>query len=154
MSNGQWDIQRATSTFGEKPVIFEFVVRRLRWLACVPLCPQWFDAMLLAWTGLFSRDRLKAMEAVVDHALQWPHVEPGWHRYGGMGFRRAGSEFAHLHGNGLLDVHLTVRDAAVAVAAGWARPHHVFGPSAWVSFWIRDAKDVPAAVRLLQLATH
>ena len=133
-------------------MIFEFVVRRLRWLAWVPLVPQWFDAMLLAWTGLFHRERLKAMEAVEGCALLWPGVEPCSHRFGGVGFRRDRCEFAHLHGNGLLDVHLTARKAAGVIAAGWAQPHHLFGPSAWVSFWIRDGNDVPAAVRLLRLA--
>jgi hypothetical protein len=131
-------------------VIFEFVVRRLRWLARVPLAPQVFDALLLAWTALFHRKRFSAMEALEIRALEFPGVRPCRHRFGGIGFERGGREFAHLHGNGLLDVHLTRERATSLVSAGLARPHHVFGPSAWVSFWIRSDADLPNAVELLR----
>ena len=132
-------------------MIFEFVVRRLRWLACVPLAPQYFDALLLTWTALFHRRRLAAMEALEAGALRLPGVNRCVHRFGGTGFARAGREFAHLHGNGLLDVHLTREFAQAMVAAGDAGPHHVFGDSAWVSFWVRGENDVPTGVRLLTL---
>lgn len=132
-------------------MIFEFIVRRLRWLARVPLAPQMFDALLLAWTALFHRERIAAMEAIEAYALGLPGVQPCPHRFGGTGFARAGREFAHLHGNGLLDVHLTRERAQTIVAAGGACPHHVFGPSAWVSFWVRAKSDVPDALRLLRI---
>ena len=130
-------------------MIFEFIVRRLRWLARVPLAPQVLDALLLAWTALFHRGRFAALEALEDRALRIPGVRPCRHRYGGIGFARGGCEFAHLHGNGLLDVRLTRECADSMIAAGLANPHHVFGPSAWVSFWVRSAADLPNAERLL-----
>jgi hypothetical protein len=131
-------------------VIFEFIVRRLRWLAKVPLAPQIFDALLLAWTALFHRKRFAAMEALETRALEFPGVRPCRHRFGGIGFMRGEHEFAHLHGNGLLDVHLTRERAASLVSGGAARPHHLFGPSAWVSFWVRSEADLPNAVDLLR----
>ena len=130
-------------------VIFEFIVRRLRWLARVPLAPQVLDALLLAGTALFHRDRFAALEALEVRARQLPGVRPCRHRFGGIGFARGGCEFAHLHGNGLLDVHLTRECAESMVAADLAQPHHVFGPSAWVSFWVRSKADLPNAVMLL-----
>jgi len=133
-------------------MIFEFVVRRLRWLALVPLAPQLFDALLLTWTALFHRRRLAAMEAVEAWVLQSPGAGLCVHRFGGTGFVQAGREFAHLHGNGLLDLHLTRERAEELVAAGMAEPHHLFGRSAWLSLWIRDTPDVPRATRLLALA--
>jgi hypothetical protein len=42
--------------------MFRFVVRHLRWLAHVPLAPQLFDALLLAWTAVFHRETLRAIE--------------------------------------------------------------------------------------------
>ena len=135
-------------------MIFEFIVHRLRWLAAVPLAPQIFDALLLAWTALFHRQRLAAMEALEAHALQLPGVRPGRHRFGGAGFLRDGREFAHLHGNGLLDVHLTRECAETLVAAGQAVPHYVFGPSAWISFWLRSEADLPNALRLLTVGLN
>ena len=131
-------------------MIFEFIVRRLRWLARVPLAPHVLDALLLAWTALFHREQLAAFEAMEARALQLPGVRPCRHRFGGLGFARGGCEFAHLHGNGLLDVHLTRESAESMVVAGLALPHHVFGPSAWVSFWVRSEADLPNAVKLLR----
>ena len=131
-------------------MIFEFVVRRLRWLAKVPLAPHLFDTLLLTWTAVFHRDRFAALEALEVRALEFPGVRPCRHRFGGIGFLRGDREFAHLHGNGLLDVHLTRQRADLLVAAGRARPHHVFGPSAWISFWVRSGADLPNAVELLR----
>jgi len=130
-------------------VIFHFIVRRLRWLARVPLAPHVFDALLLAWTALFHREQFAALEALEDQGLRIPGVRPCRHRYAGIGFARGGCEFAHLHGNGLLDVRLTRECAESMVTAGLALPHHVFGPSAWVSFWVRSETDLPNALRLL-----
>ena len=67
-----------------------------------------------------------------------------------MGFLCGGKEFAHIHGNGLLDVKLTRERAAKIVAAGQAVPHHVFGPSAWISFQLHTPDDCKNALLLLQ----
>jgi hypothetical protein len=135
-------------------VIFEFVVRRLRWLAKVPFAPQIFDAWLLIWTALFERRKLTAMTALEARILQFPGVRLCVHRFGGTGFMRDGREFGHLHGNGLLDVHLTPEEARAMVAAGVASEHHVLGPSAWISFWVKGEEDVVAAVKLLMLGAE
>ncbi len=133
--------------------MFSFVVRRLRWLAFLPLAPQLFDALLLAWTALFHRERLRSMESLEAAALALPGVTPSVHRFGGIGFRRDGQEFAHLHGNGLLDVKLTRERAAQLVATGRAAPHHLFGPSAWVSIWLRLPHDLDRALALIQTSS-
>jgi hypothetical protein len=135
-------------------MIFGFVVRRLHWMARVPGAPHLFEAFLLAWTAVFHRQRLTAMERIEREILPWPGVRLGVHRFGGTGFLRAGREFAHLHGNGLLDVHLPGQDAEGVVTAGLAQPHHLFGRSAWVSFWIQTEQCVPRALHLLRLAAE
>src|SRR5678815_1687201 len=93
--------------------MFRFVVRHLHWLTRVPLAPQFFDALLLAWTALFHRETLRAIEQLEVAALRLPDVERSSHRFGGLGFARNGREFAHVHGNGLLDVKLTSARAPV-----------------------------------------
>ncbi|MEA3207536.1 MAG: hypothetical protein QOE70_593 [Chthoniobacter sp.] len=132
--------------------MFRFVVRRLRWLARIPLAPQIFDALLLAWTAAFHRETLRAIESLEAAALRLPGVSPARHRFGGFGFLHEGREFAHLHGNGLLDLKLTRERAAEIVAAGRAQPHHVFGPSAWISFQLRTPHDGAPALALLKIA--
>ena len=130
--------------------MFRFVVRHLHWLARIPLLPQIFDALLLGWTALFHRERLRAVESLEAAVLRLPGVKLCVHRFGGIGFARDGREFAHVHGNGLLDIHLTRERAAELVAAGIAAPHHVFGPSAWISFWLRSPRDIATALALLE----
>ena len=129
---------------------FHFVVRRLRWLARIPGAPHLFDAMLLAWTALRHRDRLLAMEAVKAAALEIPGLSLSIHRFGGVGFSLGGRELGHLHGNGLLDLHTGRELARELISAGRAKPHHLFGESGWVSFWVRSAADVPAAIEMLR----
>lgn len=130
--------------------MLRFVVRYFRWMARVPFATQLFDALLLAWTAVFHPQTLRAIEALEAAALQLPGVSPARHHYGGMGFVRGGKEFAHVHGNGLLDVKLTRERAAKIVAAGQAEPHHVFGPSMWISFQLHTPEDCENAVMLLQ----
>jgi hypothetical protein len=134
-------------------MIFRFVVKHLRWLARLPLAPDLFDAFLLSWTALTNRKRLAAMESVEDIALRLEGVRLKHHRFGGIGFAAGGHEFAHLHGNGLLDVHLTRDLAATAVAQGIAKPHHVLGPSAWVSIWI-DSKEHHSEIESILKKAH
>ncbi|MEO7319960.1 MAG: luciferase family protein [Chthoniobacteraceae bacterium] len=130
--------------------LFRIVVRRLHWLSRVPLAPELFDAFLLAWTALFHRQTLRAIGTLESEVLQIPGIAPVTHRFGGLGFTSEGREFAHVHGNGLLDVKMSCEQAAELVAEGRALPHHVFGPSAWISFWIRTPDDCGPAVALIE----
>jgi hypothetical protein len=134
--------------------MFRFIVQHFRWLSRIPGFPQFFDALLLAWTALMHRQRLCAMEAIEDTALQLPGVTLRVHRFGGVEFSIAGGELGHLHGNGLLDVRLGCETARAMLDARRAEPHHVLGNSAWVSFWVMSLDDVSNAVDLLKLAAQ
>ena len=133
-------------------MIFEFVVHRLHWLSRVPFAPHLFDAFLLTSTAIFHPETIRAMELFERRVLELPDIKLCRHRFGGTGFVRSGDEFAHLHGNGLLDVRLTCEIAKAINADGLALPHHLFGPSAWVSFWIRSLDDLPNAMQLIRSA--
>jgi hypothetical protein len=134
-------------------VIFAFVVRRLRWLARVPLFPQIFDTALLISTALFSPSRFRAVSAVEKEAQRLPDVNLGVHRYGGIGFFLRGKEMSHIHGNGLLDcfVGRTNRDLLLQERGG-VTAHHVFPRSGWISFFVKDRDDVVRALELIQIA--
>jgi hypothetical protein len=135
-------------------MIFNFVVRRLRWLARIPGAPHLFEAYLMTWTVLFHRSRLAAIERIEEQILRDPGVRLCVHRFGGTGFVLGDREVAHLHGNGLLDVELGRDQADAVVQAGLAQPHHVLGHSAWVSFWVRTDDSVATALHLLRLAAE
>ena len=132
--------------------MFRFVVKHLRWLARVPGLPQIFDAVLLAGTAAFHRERLAAMDAIETAALKVPGVRLRPHRLGGTAFMRAGRELGHLHGNGLLDLFVGRKQRDAIVAEGLAEPHHVFHESGWISFWVRSPGDTSSALDLLAIA--
>ena len=134
--------------------MFRFVVQHFRWLSRIPGFPQFFDALLVAWTALFHRQRVSAMEAIEATALQLPRVTLRVHRFGGVEFSISGRELGHLHGNGLLDVRVGCENARALLHAGRAEPHHVLGLSAWVSFSVNSLEDVSNAMDLLKLAAR
>jgi hypothetical protein len=78
-------------------------------------------------------------------------VTIGHHRFGGAEYRLCGQEIGHVHGCGLVDIPLnkTLRDRLVA--AGNARPHHIYPNSSWISFQIASEADLPRALALLHL---
>jgi hypothetical protein len=135
------------------PVIFTFVVRNFRWLARLPGAPQVFDTALLISTALFSPSRLRAISAVERKAQQFPDVNLGVHRYGGIGFFFRGKETSHIHGNGLLDcfVGRKNRDLLLQGRDG-VTDHHVFPRSGWISFFVEEPGDVERALELIQIA--
>jgi hypothetical protein len=134
--------------------MFLFVVRHARWLARFPLLPQIFDALLLAWTCVANRPRLKAMEALEQRLLAMPGVGCRVHRFGGMEFVENGRELGHLHGHGLLDVRVSPDAAEAFVASGAARAHHVFAPrSGWISFQLETAADAAKGMEFLLAAS-
>jgi hypothetical protein len=133
-------------------VIFAFVVRRLRWLARVPLLPQVFDTMLLVATALFDRRALAVREFLETEACRSLGVTLSVHRFGGVGFTSGGHELAHLHGNGLFDAFVGARARDRIVQTGLASRHHIFPGSGWVSFWIKTEADLPNALELMRVA--
>lgn len=114
------------------------------------LLPQFLDTALLAHTVVRRPEAARAMHLLEAEVLNWPGVTTGIHRFGGTEFRVGGREIGHLHGHGLLDILFTraMRDEAVRLQT--ARPHHIFPQSAWISFDLRTAEDVPAALTLLR----
>lgn len=133
-------------------MIFAFVVRRLRWLARVPVFPQIFDTMLLMGTALFNWRALSLRESLESEACRLLGVGLSVHRFGGVGFIYGRHELAHLHGNGLFDAFVGMRARDDVVGRGSASPHHVFPRSGWVSFWIKTEADLPKALELMRIA--
>ena len=133
-------------------MIFAFVVRKLRWLARVPLVPQVFDTMLLMATLLRDRRALSVRESLEREAGRLLGAALSVHRFGGLGFKSGRHELAHLHGNGLFDAFVGAKARALIVSSGMALPHHVFPKSGWVSFWMKTEKDVETALELMRVA--
>ena len=108
--------------------------------------------MLLIATAVFHPKRLRAISAVESIVRTWPGMRVGVHRLGGLGFSFRGRESCHLHGNGLLDCLVGRARRDILVETGFARPHHAFPNSGWISFWIEDENEVTSALELIRLA--
>jgi hypothetical protein len=81
----------------------------------------------------------------------WDGVTVAPHRFGGVEFLVGRRELGHLHGHHLADLPFPVQVRERLVHEGKAQPHHILPESGWVSFAIRDAADVPAAIALFRL---
>jgi hypothetical protein len=126
----------------------------MKWLARIPGAPQVFDALLLGYTGLFQRARLRAISEIEAEVRRWPGMRTGVHRLGGIGFFFQGKESSHIHGNGLLDCFVGRTNREALVRDGRALPHHIFPRSGWISFWVRDENDVAPALELIRMAAE
>ena len=133
--------------------MFKFVVRKLRWLARIPVLPQVFDAGLMIATMLFDRPRLRAMEMFENAIRRNYPIQKRPHRFGGVGFFIGTTEIGHLHGNGLLDLFVGKSFRTEQVRQGRALPHHVFPDSGWISFWLRSPADLARALDLFEIAS-
>jgi Family of unknown function (DUF5519) len=133
-------------------MMFKFVVKKLRWLARIPVLPQLFDAGLLIATMLFDRPPFSAMEMFENAVCRKDIIQRRAHRFGGVGFFIGRTEIGHLHGSGLLDLFVGKSFRADQVRRGRALPHHVFPESGWISFWLKSPADIGDALELFEIA--
>ena len=130
--------------------ILSWLAQHLGGVRRVFVLPQLLDTALLAHTLAFRPDAARAMHLLEAELLKWPGVTSGIHRFGGTEFRVGDKEIGHLHGHGLLDILFTRTLRDEIVQARVARPHHIFPHSAWISFDVQSADDVPPALLLLR----
>jgi hypothetical protein len=71
-----------------------------------------------------------------------------------MGFFFRGKESSHIHGNGLLDCFVGRANRDPLIESGRALPHHIFPQSGWISFWVRNEKDIQPALELIRIAVE
>lgn len=90
-------------------------------------------------------------ETIKHELLSWAGVTSGAHRFSGLEFRIGNCEIGHLHGRHQVDIPFSARLRKDLVATGKASPHHLYPNSGWISFYIRNVEDVPAAIALLKL---
>jgi len=67
-----------------------------------------------------------AGQLITSAVASWPEVELGPHRFGGVEFRLGRRELGHLHGDRIADLPFPRRVRDELIAAGRARPHHVY----------------------------
>ena len=91
-----------------------------------------------------------AGEHIKKIVSSWDMVEAHPHRFGGTEFLIGTREIGHIHGDQLVDIPFPKKVRDEIVAAGEAQPHHILPETGWISFYIREEKDVQKAIDLLQ----
>ena len=90
-------------------------------------------------------------EQIRETVSSWDGVTAEPHRFGGVEFRTQHREIGHLHGSRQADLPFPVRVREQLVAEGRASLHHMLPETGWVTFYIRDAQDVPRVIDLFRL---
>jgi hypothetical protein len=91
-----------------------------------------------------------AQAQITAAVLDWKDTSVEPHRFGGVEYRLGKRELGHIHGDGLLDIPFPVKVRDEIVALGQAQPHHLLADSGWVSFYLKEASDIPRAIQLLR----
>ena len=91
-----------------------------------------------------------ASKQIVDTLITWEGIESHPHRFGGTEFRIGKREIGHIHGDSLVDIPFPKKVRDEIVAAGEASPHHILPETGWVSFYLREERDVERAIALLR----
>ncbi len=93
-----------------------------------------------------------AAEKIQKTVMAWEGISSAPHRFGGIEFRLGKKEIGHLHGDYLLDIPFPKKVRDDLVGSHKALPHHIYPESGWVSFTIKQEKDVEEAIALLKLS--
>lgn len=89
-------------------------------------------------------------QAVITKAVTaWEGVTVAPHRFGGVEYAIGTREIGHIHGDHMVDIPFPKKVRDEIIAEGRAQAHHFLPETGWVSFYIRQDKDVEQAITLL-----
>jgi hypothetical protein len=92
------------------------------------------------------------MEKLESEISEWPHISVHPHRFGGREFRFRSAEVGHTHVGGVVDIPFPLSIRNALLAEGLAEEHHWVPDSGWITFPIRDERDVQHARWLMRLS--
>jgi hypothetical protein len=95
---------------------------------------------------------MQPLERLEETVASWPHISVHSHRFGGREFRLANAEVGHMHVGGNVDIPFprSIRDALLT--EGLAEEHRWVPNSGWITFRVRNNKDLPQGVWLMRLS--
>lgn len=96
-----------------------------------------------------TRELLKRLEEQVS---LWPGISIHPHRFGGREFCIGSSEVGHIHTDGTVDIPFPRALRDELMATGLAERHRWVPDSGWVTFVVRDERDLQHALWLMRLS--
>jgi hypothetical protein len=94
----------------------------------------------------------KYVDEIVKEVTGWKGVSAYPHRFGGTEFRHGKPEIGHIHSSGLTDIPFPVKIRDELIKENMALPHHILPETGWISYYVKEEKDVGNAVRLFRLS--
>jgi hypothetical protein len=91
-----------------------------------------------------------AQERIVSAVSKWEGVTAEPHRFGGTEFRVGRREIGHIHGDLWADIPFPMQVRNQLLQEQKAEPHHILPESGWVTFRIREDRDVERAIELFK----
>ena len=82
--------------------------------------------------------------------LTWNGVTALPHRFGGIEFRFGKREVGHMHGDYLVDIPFPMKIHDDLITKGIVEKHHILPDSGWISFYIKEDKDIETAIALFR----
>src|SRR5690349_15283180 len=92
------------------------------------------------------------LEILEKEVSSWPRVSVHPHRFGGREFRYQKAEVGHVHVGGVVDIPFPVSIRNALLAEGLAEEHRWVPDSGWITFHIRNEKDLAHALWLMRLS--
>ena len=99
-----------------------------------------------------NAEMIKYLKMLEGQTCTWPGVSGHPHRFGGRVFRLGRSEVGHVHNDGAVEIPMTPSFRDELLAEGLAEKHRTQPNSGWISFHVRNEKDVEHAAWLLRLS--
>jgi len=95
---------------------------------------------------------MQPLKAFEDTVASWPRISVYSHRFGGREFRFANAEVGHVHDGGIVDIPFprSIRDALLT--EGLAEEPRWVPNSGWITFRVRNNRDLQHAVWLMRLS--
>lgn len=132
--------------------LFNFVTHNLGFLKNIPFLPQLFEAFLLQMNALFNPGLGMILDSIEETVLSWENVHLSPHKLGGRQFNYGKKEIGHMHGNGLVDIHLDRRTKTGLISKGVVENHHILKKSGWVSIYVKNSEDAVKVISVLKIA--
>ena len=87
-----------------------------------------------------------------EEVSAWANVSVHPHRFGGREFLFGKAEVGHVHAGGIVDIPFTrsIRDALLV--EGLAEEHYWVPDSGWITFRIRNERDLDRALWLMRIS--
>jgi len=92
------------------------------------------------------------IDDIEEEIEQWPGTHISMHKYGGIQFNVGDKEIGHIHGNGAVDMLLSLKIKNELLKEGKVNDHHTFKNSGWITYYLNDKDKSAYPIRLFKLS--